>query len=196
LTDLIKVRSLPGKEFYYLDAGKELLEKFGAPIGKNHSLLAEKKREAQEPDLDRRHHEKNSETSQSARAQVDQKDDETNDQLDWSGPTRMKELTSEVDTRDVSGDVVDQFSAGVDMASTGGECKSLVVDRGDQSCAQQHTGTQGAVVKVAHGKRRQSLKEEETKHETDTVLDWRGYLSSIVGNIRLLGKPDDSLAGM
>ena len=47
----------------------------------------------------------------------------------------MKEIGSEVDTRNISGDVVDQFSIGVDMSSTSGERKGLVVDRGDQSCA-------------------------------------------------------------
>jgi hypothetical protein len=44
----------------------------------------------------------------------------------------VRELASEVDARDVSGDVVDQFSIGVDVASTSGEGKSLVVDGCDQ----------------------------------------------------------------
>ena len=122
-------------EFHYLDTGKELLEKFGTLIGKNRSLLAKKEHEAHELDLYRRHNDEDSEAGQSTRAQVDQKDDQTDNQLDWSGPTHVKPLASEVDTRDVSGDVVDQFSVGVDVASTSGERKSLVVDRGDQSSA-------------------------------------------------------------
>ena len=58
------------------------------------------------------------ETSQSTWAQVDQEDGRTGYQLDRSGPAHVEELTSEVDARDVSGDVVDQFSVGVDVAST------------------------------------------------------------------------------
>ena len=91
----------PGGEFYHLGTGKELLEKLGAHIGKNHSPLAEKGDEAHEPDLYRHHDEEDGETSQSTRTQVDQKDAQTDDQLDWSGPTYVKELASEVDTRDV-----------------------------------------------------------------------------------------------
>ena len=44
----------------------------------------------------------------------------------------MKELASEVDARDIGGDMVDQFSVGVDVASTSREGKGLVVDSGDQ----------------------------------------------------------------
>jgi len=193
LTDFSKVGILPGEEFDYLDTGKELLEKFGTFVGKNHSLLAEKKHEAHEPDLYRRHDEEDCKTRQGAWAQVGQKDDQADDQLNWSGQTRVKELTSEVDTRDVSGDVVDQFPTGVDMASTSGERESFVVDCGDQSCAQQDTSTHGAVEKAVQGKRRQSLKEEETERETDPVLDWRDYLSGAVGSVGTLGKPDDGL---
>ena len=174
---------LPGEELDYLDTGKELLEKFGTLVGKNHRLLAEKKHEAYEPDLYWRHDEEDCETRQSTWAQVGQKDDQTDDQLGRSGPTHVKELTSKVDTRNVGGNVVNQFSTGVYMASTSGECESFVVDRGNQSCAQQDTGSHGAVEKVVQGKRRQSLKEEETERETDPVLDWRGYLSSAVGSV-------------
>ena len=193
LTDFSKVWILPRKEFDYLDTREELLEKFGTLVGKNHSPLAEKKHEAHEPGLYRHHDEEDCKTRQSAWAQVDQKDDKTDDQLDWSGQTYMKELASKVDTRDVSGDVVDQLSTGVYMASTSGECESFVVDRGDQSCAQQDAGTHSAVEKVVQRKRRQNLKEEETERETDPVLDWRGYLSGAVGSVGTLGKSDDGL---
>ena len=132
--DFSKVRILPGEEFDYLDTGKELLEKFGTLVGKNHGLFAEKKHEAREPGLYWRHDEEDRKTCQSTWAQIGQKDDQTNDQLDWSDPTHVKGLASRVDTRDVSGNMVDQFPTGVDMASTSRECKSFVVDRGDQSC--------------------------------------------------------------
>jgi len=73
--DFSKVRILPGEEFDYLDTGKELLEKFGALVGKNHSLLAEMKHEACEPGLYWRHNEEDRKTRQSTRAQVGQKND-------------------------------------------------------------------------------------------------------------------------
>ena len=133
--DFCKIRVLPGEEFDDLDAGKELLEKFGALIGENHSLPAEDKQVTHEPGLYWCYDKEDCETSQSAGAQVDQKDNQTDDQLDWSGPARVKELGSEVDTRNISGDVVNQFSVGVDMTSTSGEGNSLIVYRGDQSCA-------------------------------------------------------------
>jgi len=75
LVYFVKIRILPGEEFDDLDAGKKLLEKFGTLIGKNHGFLAKTKHEAHEPDLDRHHDDKDSETSQSTRAQVDQEDD-------------------------------------------------------------------------------------------------------------------------
>ena len=188
-----KIRILPGEEFNDLDTGKKLLEKFGTLIGKNHSPLAEVKQEAHQLALYRCHDEEDGETSQSTRAQVDQEDDQANDQLDWCGPTHVKEVGSEVDTRNVSGDVIDQFSIGMNMASPSGESESLIVDRGDKSCAQQDASTRGTVEKVTHSKRRQNLEEEETKCETDAILDWRGFLSSVVGEIRMLGEPNDGL---
>jgi len=72
----------------------------------------------------------------------------------------MKELGSEVDTRNIGGDVVDQFPVGVDMPGTTRERESLVVDRGDQPRTQQDTGTRSAVEKVVQSERGQNLKEE------------------------------------
>ena len=46
---------------------------------------------------------------------------------------------------------------------------------------------------MVHGEGRESLKEEETEGETDTVLDWRGWLSSMASSIGTLGKLDESL---
>jgi len=46
---------------------------------------------------------------------------------------------------------------------------------------------------VVHGEGRESLKEEETEGETDTVLDWRGFTSSKASNIGALGELDESL---
>jgi hypothetical protein len=94
-----------------------------------HRPLAEKEQETHEPGLYRYHEDEDGETSQSARAQVDQEDGQTDYQLDRSGPAHVKELASEVDARDVSEDAVDQFSIGVDVVSASGERKSLVVDR-------------------------------------------------------------------
>lgn len=131
--DLCQIGIFPGEELYNFDAGKEFLEKFRAFIGEDHSPLAEDEQVTHKPDLKGDYYEEDGETSQGARAQVDQKDDQTDDQLDWSGPTHMEELSSKVDTRDVGGDVVDDLSIGVDMASTSGECDGLVVDRGDQT---------------------------------------------------------------
>ena len=51
---------------------------------------------------------------------------------DRSGPAHVEELASEVDARDVGRNVVDQFSVGVDVASTSREGKGLVVDSSDQ----------------------------------------------------------------
>ena len=96
--DLCEIRIFPGKEFDYLDTGKEFLEKFGALIGENHSLLAETKHETHEPGLHRYDDEEDGETGQSTWTQVDQEDDHTDDQLDWSGPTGVEEICSEVDT--------------------------------------------------------------------------------------------------
>jgi len=148
----LKIRTLPGEEFDDLDTGKELLEKFGTLIGEYHGLPAETQHEAHEPGLDWHHNDKDGETRQSTRAQVDQKDDQTDDQLDWGGPTHVEELGSEIDTRNVSGDVVDQFSVGVDMPSTGGERESLVINRGDQPRTQQDTSTRSPVEKVVQRK--------------------------------------------
>ena len=39
--DLGEIGVFPSEELYNLDAGKELLEKFGAFIGEDHGLLAE-----------------------------------------------------------------------------------------------------------------------------------------------------------
>lgn len=108
----------------------------------------------------------------------------------------MEETASEVDARNVSGDVVNQFSVRVDMSSTSGESESPVIDRGDQSSAQQGTGAHGAVEKVVHSESRQSLEEEETECETDAVLDWWSFLSGTVGNIGTLGELNDSLTEM
>ena len=44
-------------------------------------------------------------------------------------------MARDIDTRNVGGDVVDQLSIGVDVTSTSGECKSLVIDRGDKTSA-------------------------------------------------------------
>ena len=133
MIDFGEIRIFPGEEFDDLDAGKELLEKLCAFIGENHGLLAEGEQVAHKLDLHGDHYEEDGETSQSARAQVDDKDGQTDEQLDRSGPAHVEELTSKVDTRDVGGDVVDELSVGVDMASTSGEGDSLVVDRGDQT---------------------------------------------------------------
>ena len=127
-----EIRVFTCEEFDYLDTRKEFLEQFGTLIGEDHRLPTEKKRETHEPGLYRYHKDKDGETSQSARAQVDQEDGQTDYQLDRSGPAHVEKLASEVDARDVSGDVVDRFSVGVDVASTSREGKSLVVDRGDQ----------------------------------------------------------------
>ena len=84
--------------------------------------------------MDRDHHEEDGETSQSARTQINQQDDQTDDQLDRSGPTHVEELSSKVDTGDVGGDVVDELSIGVDMTGTSGEGDGLVVNRSDHTC--------------------------------------------------------------
>ena len=133
--DFGEIKILPGKKFDDLYAGKEFLKKFDALIGKHHSLLAGTKQEMYELGLYRYHDDEDSETGQSAWAQVDQEEGQTDEQLDWSSPGRVEILAGKVDTRDVGGDVVDEFSVGVDVPSTSGEPKSLVVDRGDQTCA-------------------------------------------------------------
>ena len=43
----------------------------------------------------------------------------------------MEELGSEVDTRNIGGNVINQFSVGVNMTSTSGEGKSFVEDSGN-----------------------------------------------------------------
>ena len=70
-----KIRIFPGEEFDYLDAGKELLEKFGTFVGEDHGLQAGMNHELHELGLDRHHDDEDSETSQSTRAQVGQEDD-------------------------------------------------------------------------------------------------------------------------
>jgi len=70
----VQIRILPGEEFDDLYAGKELLEKFGTLIGENHGFPAETKHETHKPGLNRHHDDEDGETSQSARAQVDQED--------------------------------------------------------------------------------------------------------------------------
>ena len=108
----------------------------------------------------------------------------------------MEKLGSEVDTGNVSGNVVDEFSVGVDMPGTSGERESLVIDRGDQPCTQQDTSTRSAIEKVVQSKRGQNLKEEEAERETDTTCKRRGDLSSPVGDIGMLGELNDSLTEM
>lgn len=108
----------------------------------------------------------------------------------------MEEIASEVNTRNVSGDVIDQFSVGVNVSSTSGERKSLVVDRGDQPCAQQDAGTGCAVEEVVQSERGQNLEEEETKGVTDAAFEWRGFLSSAVCEVGVLGEPNNSLRGV
>ena len=112
-----EIRIFPGKEFDYLDTRKELLEQFGTLIGEDHRPPTEKKQETHEPGLYRYHKDKDGETGQSTRAQVDQEGGQTAYQLDRSGPVHVEELASEVDARDVSGNAVDQFSVGVDVAA-------------------------------------------------------------------------------
>lgn len=129
--ELRKVRVFPSEEFDYLDTGKELLEKFCTLIRENRSLPAGTKKRAHEPGLYRCHDEEDSETSQGTRAQVVQEDDQTDNQLDRSCPAGVKKSASGVDTGNVGRDVIDQFAIGVDMPSTSGECKCLVVNRGD-----------------------------------------------------------------
>ena len=143
-----KVRIFPGEEFDYLNAGKELLKKFGTLVGRNRGFLAETKHEAYEYCLDRRCYNEDSKTSQSAWAQVDQEDDQTDNQLDWGSPAHVKEMAGGVDARNVSRDVVHQFSVGVDVPSASRERESLVVDRGDQPRTQQDPSSRGAVEKV------------------------------------------------
>ena len=130
-----EIRIFPGEIFDYLDTGKEFLEKLGALIGENHRLLTEAKHDSHESGLDRGHDEEDSKTSQSAGTEVDQEDDETDDQLDRSSPTGVEVMASGVDTRNVGGNVVDQLSIGMGVTSTSGERKSLVINRGDKSCA-------------------------------------------------------------
>ena len=108
----------------------------------------------------------------------------------------MEELGSEVDTRNVSGDVVDQFPVGVDMPGTSGERESLVVDRGDQPRTQQDTSTSSAVEKVVQSKRGQNLKKEEAERETDATGKRRSDLSGTVGDIGMLGELNDCLMEM
>ena len=136
LMEFGEVRVFPGKKLDRLDTGEEFLEKFGTLISENHGLLAGPEHEPRESRLDRCHDEEGGKTGQSTRTQVDQEDDHTNNQLDWSGPDRMEETRSKVNTRNVSGDVVDQFPIGVDIPSTSGEHDGLVVDRSNQSRAQ------------------------------------------------------------
>lgn len=82
------------------------------------------------------------------------------------------------------------------MPGTSGERKGLVVDRGDQSCAQQDAGACGTVEGVVLSKRRHKLKEEETKRETDAILDWRSHPSGAIGGVGMLGEPNDGLIEM
>ena len=152
--DFGQIRVLPGEEFDDLDTGEELLEKFGTLIGKNHGLSTETEQETHKFGLYRYHNEEDGETGQSTRTQVDQEDDQTDDQLNWGGPGGMEELASEVDTRNVGRNMVDEFSVRVDMPSTSGKFESLVIDRGDQSSAQQDTSTHGAVEEVVHSQGR------------------------------------------
>ena len=51
----LKVWILPSEEFDYLDTRKELLEKFGPLVGKNHDLLAKTEQETHEAGLERNH---------------------------------------------------------------------------------------------------------------------------------------------
>lgn len=108
----------------------------------------------------------------------------------------MEETASEVDTGNISGDVVDQFAIGVDMPSASGQCKGLVVDRSDQPRAHQDTGTHGTVEGVMKSQRRHNLKEEETKREANAILDGRSCPSGTVGGIGMLGEPDNGLIEM
>ena len=70
-----KIRVFPREEFDDLDAGKELLEKFGTLIGKDHGPPAETKHELHELGLNRHYDDEGSETSQSTRAQIYQEND-------------------------------------------------------------------------------------------------------------------------
>ena len=92
--------------------------------------------------------------------------------------------------------MIDQFSIGVDMSSASGEPESLVVDCSDQPRTQQDTSTHGAVEIVVQSERCQNLKGEETERETDTVCKRRGGLSSPVGDVGMLGEPNDGLIGI
>ena len=53
--DPLKVWIFPSEEFDYLDTRKELLEKFGPLVGKNHDLLAKTEQETHEAGLERNH---------------------------------------------------------------------------------------------------------------------------------------------
>ena len=143
-----EIRVLPGKIFDYLDAGEEFLEKFRTLVGENCCLLAGVEHESRESGLDRCHNKEDGETGQSTQAQVDQEDDHADHHLDRSGPDDVEETASRVNARNISGDVVDQFSVGVDMSSTCGECESLAVDRSDQTCVQQCTSGHSTVGEV------------------------------------------------
>ena len=108
----------------------------------------------------------------------------------------MKELCSEVDTRNIGGDVVDKFSIGVDMSSATREREGLVVDRSDQPRTQQDTSTSSAVEKVVQCKRGQNLKKEEAERETDPTHKRRSDLSGTVGDIGMLSELNDCLMEM
>ena len=67
----VKIMILPGEKFDDLDTGKELLEKFGTLVGKNHDLLAETKHELYAFGLDRYDDSEDNQSSQSTWAQID-----------------------------------------------------------------------------------------------------------------------------
>lgn len=97
------------------------------------------------------------ETSQCRRTQVDNQESQANRHLDRRSQGHLEESCTEVNARDICGDVIDEFSVGEGRTCACRESERAVVDGSDQSTTKENTSCCTSVEEVVIAQRGEDL---------------------------------------
>lgn len=170
--DLAEVRHLPAKVLDDLHAAKELLQELAPLVRPTHTLHTQDHEAPHRDGLERRAEHEERKTREGAGAEVDEKDDEANDHLDWRGQAHLHEATAEVDARDIRRDVVDELAVSQDRPRARGQLQRSRVDRSDESPTKEHACARRTIEEVVCTERRDNLHEQKPDSKPNPAASW------------------------
>lgn len=152
LSNPFQIWNFPGEIFDNLHPTQQFLEQLRPLVRPLHTLPSQAHEPLHNLGLERRTKNKERIPRECAGSQIDDEKGEADGHLYRREERDMQKATAEVDARDVSGDVVDEFAVGEGGAGARGESEGAVVDGCDESSTNQDTSRCRAVKVVVLAK--------------------------------------------